>query len=335
MLKRWWRFGKGFTLIELLVVIAIIAILIALLVPAVQKVREAAARLQCTNNLKQLALATIGYADQNKGLLPPGGRFGYFDPAGNWDWNWGDDRGTWLVYTLPFMEQSGLYKQAEKAAGGSLMTTTNSVGIANGTFAAAGPISYMRCPSDDYERTATVCNYVGSTGPQRTPGNGCTAGYLGFSNGNAQSPPWGYADSSDHGNSPNTSDIRGLFNRCAAKMSFPSSIPDGTSNTILIGEQMIGVNDHLQGRRWWHFNGGNTHSTTCAPINWLSPEKITGTCPYRTDNWEVSWGFGSRHTGGANFAFADGSVQFLSQTIAHHNYNKLGCRNDGQPATMN
>src|SRR5437660_4392262 len=108
------RGRTGFTLIELLVVIAIIAILIALLVPAVQKVREAAARTQCINNLKNLALACVHYADTHKGALPPGGRTGWSGTAGVPDstevpngapnGDWGSDRGTWLGYTLPYME---------------------------------------------------------------------------------------------------------------------------------------------------------------------------------------------------------------------------------------
>src|SRR5438270_5941426 len=146
------RTGRtAFTLIELLVVIAIIAILIALLVPAVQKVREAAARAQCQNNLKQLALAVIGYADTNGKRLPPGGLAGGQPGQSNGDW--GDDRGTWLVYTLPYMEQQPLFRRAEVAAGGPMQATYNSAGKARGAgvFGSASKLPYGRCPSDDYD----------------------------------------------------------------------------------------------------------------------------------------------------------------------------------------
>src|SRR5438105_1520441 len=103
-----WRPARAFTLIELLVVIAIISVLIALLIPAVQKVREAANRMRCGNNLKQLGIALHSYHDIF-GYLSPGG---YFLPESGATQNgwWDGDKGSWLVYTLPYMEGDNLWK---------------------------------------------------------------------------------------------------------------------------------------------------------------------------------------------------------------------------------
>jgi prepilin-type N-terminal cleavage/methylation domain-containing protein/prepilin-type processing-associated H-X9-DG protein len=327
-----WLTARGFTLIELLVVIAIIAILIALLVPAVQKVREAAARAQCQNNLKQLGLACIGYADVNQHKLPPGGWTGG-NPPGSWE-----ERGSWLVYSLPFMEQTALYNKIATAAGGPIYSTVNSVGVAQGKGVFTNvTLPYGRCPSDDYNPTATVVNYVGSLGSQcATGGQGCDINQT-YCNGNAQTPPWGYNTSPDHGNDWTAGSgaagqgIRGLFNRLGATILFPASIPDGTSNTIMIGEAAPSTHDHLAQNAWWSFNGGASHCTTIIPMNFIDPAKVNTSCITNANMWNASWSFGSRHTGGCNFCFADGSIHFLSATINHATYNKLGCRHDGQP----
>ncbi len=321
-LRRW----RGFTLIELLVVIAIIAILIGLLLPAVQKVREAANRMKCQNNLKQYGLALHSYHDVNH-ALPPGG------VSPNWAWS-GDARGTWQVYVLPYMEQDNLFKNIQNAAGGPVSTTPNSVNIAQskGVFNNV-KLPYGRCPSDDYDPNAQTSNYVGSLGPQSAPG---PCGYDPPQvRMNGQSIGWGYPPSPDHGNSTSAQDIRGLFNRLGATMSL-ASMTDGTSNTIMIGESLPGSHDHLVSNAWWGYNNGSSHCTTIIPINYLMPEQVNnngGWCSVptaETYNWNISWGFKSRHTNGANFVFGDGSVHFLTQSIDMRTYCLLGCRNDGQ-----
>ncbi len=314
-LRRWQ--SRGFTLIELLVVIAIIAILIGLLLPAVQKVREAANRMKCSNNLKQYGIACHMFNDTYN-YLPPGGKQ-------NPDGDWNADKGSWLVFTLPYVEQEPLWKS---------MPNYNVPGynsIANSILPQT-KLPLGRCPSDGYNLDAAVCNYVGSLGPQ------CAIGPCGYNPHQQYCDPrnnglgdWGYAVSPDHGNSYSAQDIRGMFNRLGAKITL-ASVTDGTSNTIMIGESLPGQHDHLAQNYWPGYNGGAAHCTTIIPINYRSdgqnwcspPETFAG-------NWNVSWGFKSNHTNGTNFVYADGSVHFVSQSINHRTYQLLGCRNDGMP----
>jgi prepilin-type N-terminal cleavage/methylation domain-containing protein/prepilin-type processing-associated H-X9-DG protein len=339
---RLFKPGRGFTLIELLVVIAIIAVLIGLLLPAVQKVREAAARMKCQNNLKQYGLACHSYHDV-QGAFPPGGRLVFKpgdDPhdANHW---WSADKGSWLVYTLPYMEQDNLYKIIpllnDPIPDGqpSSISRAWSAGL-------AVKLPTGRCPSDDYNPDATVSNYIGSMGPQ------CSTGGCGFdpyqkycdpeNNGLGAVGTWGYGLTPDHGNTYDPAQIRGLFNRVGAKMNM-ASVVDGTSNTIMLGESLPFQHDHLAQNYWATHNSGNNMCSTIIPINYVSDYHDPGgnRCvnPDRNyQDWSVSFGFKSRHSGGCNFCFADGSVHFLSESIDHKTYQLLGCRNDGQPVTL-
>jgi prepilin-type N-terminal cleavage/methylation domain-containing protein/prepilin-type processing-associated H-X9-DG protein len=360
---RW--FLKGFTLIELLVVIAIIAILIGLLVPAVQKVREAANRIKCSNNLKQYGIALHMYHDSN-GAFPQGGRIYIKDN----NWTNEGDKGGWQVYVLPYMEQDNLFRQIPSLSFYDFSATWNPLN--DSIVAATNPLitnppplphklPYGRCPSDGTELEANASNYVGSLGPA------CVAspcGYAPFLQNCYGGPSWGFTGECGPGNAPDgtdcanngslgsSRDLKGMFCRTALIPGKQqgiqvniASVTDGTSNTLMVGECIIGWHDHLthqstdwnSGTGWAQSNGGNYHCSTTVPINYRTDLPADGDCtvPAQTRfNWNLSWGFKSMHTGGANFVFADGSVHFLAQSIDMRTYQLLGCRNDGQVVTL-
>src|SRR5262249_6298432 len=226
---RWWS-GKGFTLIELLVVIAIIGVLIALLLPAVQKVREAANRTKCMNNLKQLGLALHNYHDTNK-YFPQGGRM--FLQDNNWTSYY--DKGSWHTRILPYMEQDNLYKAIpnwDYFNFNNLADPFNDSVLAIGNVSAppADPIRsgnqncdrsqctkpqatsmrlpYGRCPSDGEFEDLPATNYVGSMGPGCV-GSPCgPAPFLQYcfgDNGSTQNI-WGWVGECGPSNSPDGGD---------------------------------------------------------------------------------------------------------------------------------
>jgi prepilin-type N-terminal cleavage/methylation domain-containing protein/prepilin-type processing-associated H-X9-DG protein len=327
---------RGFTLVELLVVIAIIAVLVGLLLPAVQKVREAANRLKCANNLKQLALACHNYHDAND-RLPPGG---VFNPAGpvllpaNEKYN----QGGWTVYVLPYMEQEALYRQIPNLH----VPFKNTIPDAQAARLIPDTLPYLRCPSDPDLRDKPLTNYTANQGPQCWRG-ACGAAndpYQKYCNGDSADPPVtlsaptcpGYTASANQGKTLDAAQVRGMFGTYGPVITFAMAA-DGLSNTLLLGETLPAQLLSREGH--WAGAGPGRCLTTIIPINtytdYFEPDGCTAEPLRYYANGNVSSGFKSRHAGGAYFAFGDGSVRFLKQTTDHQLYQHLGCRDDGQP----
>ena len=315
----------GFTLVELLVVIAIIGVLVALLLPAVQAAREAARRTQCNNNLKQLGIALHNYHD-TLGQFPTGtfncnpANPGTGSCAGGLGYVWeggAHRKGSVLVKLLPYVEQGALFDKIDFRLDAESQLSAQGFG--------RGEIKGYRCPSDDY-RDASVgqANYATSIGNQAMPGRGCVS-YPGNDFGRG---PVG------HGSTEAAGETSGCFSRYAYSVRL-AEITDGTSNVIAMGEIRPYCGDHHRGG-WMNANA--LWTATTAPINFPTcpgqKQGVSTASPnscYDVGNWQTSQGFKSRHPGGAQFVFADGSVHFISETVNYLTYQRLGDRGDGQP----
>lgn len=314
-LRRRRRLLRGFTLVELLVVIAIIGILVALLLPAIQAAREAARRSECINNLKQLGMALQNYHDTYE-RLPDSGMH-------NPGWT-GWSKGSQLVKILPFIEEAPLYNAIDF----SRPSVDNQNDPSTGRRFYTTVIDAYLCPSnahpaqenDDPNRRA-LTNYACSMGCQRmTSRNNWCNEYPGNIFGNG---PDG------HGNTNNGGRTSGLFSRLGWAARY-ADIQDGTSLTIAMGEILPLCGDHSR-NGWFYCN--SIWIATTAPINY--PIRCIGEPGFagpgdcgHYQNWQTSQGFKSKHPGGANFVFADGSTHFLSQDINYRTYQKLGDRRD-------
>jgi prepilin-type N-terminal cleavage/methylation domain-containing protein/prepilin-type processing-associated H-X9-DG protein len=318
------RASRGFTLVELLVVIAIIGILVALLLPAVQSAREAARRMQCSNNLKQLGLALHNYH-----LAFSRFPLGASHPN---DQNWGsihnDHHGSFLVGLLPYFEQQALYDACDFKTD----TAYNSV-TADGRKVHEIWINVLVCPSD--EKKYWDGNPLYHNQPSSTKGQRWAASNYAVSMGNQAfgACPFGGnqfgTGSSFHGHDLTGSLISGVFSHIAWGAAI-EEIRDGTSNTIAIGEIRPKCSYHARDG-WMHINS-LWFATTC-PINYKNcPDEPGYNASCAAPNaWSCDMGFKSQHSGGAQFALCDGSVHFLSENIDYNTYQRLGDRRDGQP----
>jgi prepilin-type N-terminal cleavage/methylation domain-containing protein len=317
---------RGFTLVELLVVIAIIGILVSLLLPAVQSAREAARRMQCANNLKQLALAVHNYADTHK--VFPTNANGADLPA------FSTNGFSFIAKTLPFFEQQTLHDKLDfnrKTTDPFSGTKITNPAPGTNLFFINSVIPSLLCPTDPTKAVRTdlaaywswpANNNIGAASGGG-PGPAAVTCYMGFQGD--------YFDS----NPPD-----GIFERSGVGGSVKfSQVIDGTSNVLMLGERSPSYSP------WCAWAAGNgvwictrsaaPNATTGNPggnpfhINAVRKQFPT---PNATEVGGIKYAAVSLHPGGIQVATADGSVHFLSETMDHLMYRNLAMMANGQPA---
>jgi prepilin-type N-terminal cleavage/methylation domain-containing protein/prepilin-type processing-associated H-X9-DG protein len=335
---------QGFTLIELLVVIAIIGVLIGMLLPAIQKVREAAARSQCQNNIKQIALALHNYHDVN-GRFPPAVVMPYAQ-AGNDPLTGGSANPfgpNWAIFILPFIEQQNLYNQANLLSypGTNNLADLTSYNLSWRNVRGA-VIKTYRCPSDSAPDVPFTDPGGAPPEPDWARGNyACNGGTADID----------HQIGGDSG--VNNIPFPGISKGPVMSINFGATlttIPDGTSTTFFVHEVRIGLNS-MDRRGVWAM-GMPGSSMVCAgrdynptPNNRLDEsDEIEGCwrlwypgigtrdgmgCRRPVEKYSMAGQARSQHTGGCNAAFCDGHVQLISNAISQRTWVLLQSTNDG------
>ncbi|MDR3632354.1 MAG: DUF1559 domain-containing protein [Isosphaeraceae bacterium] len=294
---------RGFTLIELLVVISIIGILIALLLPAVQAAREAARRAQCTNNLKQLALAAHNYESAH-GCFPMGSPVKVATYSAGWikagDYDYGHSI---FVAMLPQMEQAAHYN--------AVNFSVNICMPENMTIQSA-QINTLLCPSDSAAWQIDTPTMWGTF-------NGFRVAHGSYSGSTGTWSHWAWNPSSTPPLATLAAQDNGIF--FVNSRTRIADVTDGTSNTILLGERML-FERYRPDTNWWF--AGWTGDSLFDTLTAMNPQRlvsITSLPAPNPNDWpgvedNAFWNSASsRHPGGANFAMTDGSVRFLKETI--------------------
>ena len=342
---------KGFTLVELLVVIAIIGILIGMLLPAVQQVREAARRTTCANNARQLSLAMLNY-ESALGEFPPGLRCdtpadtaGIIQDAG-WKTLW-----SWGTFLLPYVEQNNLYEVLNPRE----RTPQQFKNANESAFQAAmqTELPGFRCPSDDAASGLNERRYI----------NGYATAMSNYVvNAGYSQPVWRDADLDGSGAVREHEKNSGAFGGTGGKRL--AEFVDGTSNCILLAERRFNngyMDPSLSSAGWYTLRpgAGNIYATRGLGFSWdnangqptgaaqlwrgLSDVAFTGRFYINDYNgWDKGRSASSNHPAGVNMGFADGSVHFIKESIEHGNlyawtprtlYQKLLHISDGQVVT--
>jgi prepilin-type N-terminal cleavage/methylation domain-containing protein len=334
-------YRRAFTLIELLVVIAIIGLLMALLLPAIQRVREASNRMRCGNNLRQLAIACHNYEGDFKTLPRTG--FWRWDPTIQQHWGGGccgpsRPHWSWIARILPYIEQQTLAQAIAATGGGTFDDTTLAQATQNAPGSRSSPpnllatnIEVLFCPSDRAKSISPLNNradmggyFLGLTNYAGVNGSNWCSGWCGDApyNSGSTDPVTGICDPFIWGN--------GIFYRQdIIRSAFPiSDIMDGTSNTLMIGEQIPDLD--LWAGGWCYSN--HVTKTCYLPPNYRMEGQNPGPSP---STWTCVYSFRSRHPGGTQFVMADASIRFVRSSVNLAVYRAAATARGGEAVSLN